>query len=36
MMKAVHCCVIALKRISIDDIVLDEDLKPGEWKEFFP
>ncbi len=36
MMKAVHCCVIALKRISIDDIVLDENLKPGEWKEFFP
>lgn len=33
MMKAVHCCVIALKRIAIDDIVLDENLKPGEWKE---
>lgn len=36
MMKAVRCCVIALKRISIDEIVLDENLKPGEWKEFFP
>ncbi len=36
MMKAVHCCVVALKRISIDDIVLDKNLAPGEWKEFFP
>lgn len=36
MMKAVRCCVVALKRISIDDIVLDEDLKSGEWKEFSP
>lgn len=36
MMKAVRCCVVALKRISIDDIVLDENLKPGEWKEFRP
>lgn len=33
MMKAVHCCVVALKRIAIDDVVLDENLKPGEWKE---
>ena len=33
MMKSVHCCVIALKRISIGDIVLDESLLPGEWKE---
>lgn len=33
MMKAVRCCVVALKRIAIDDIVLDEKLKPGEWKE---
>jgi len=32
MMKAVHCCVIELKRISI----LDETLSPGEWKEIFP
>ena len=36
MMKAVRCCVIALKRIAIDDITLDDNLKPGEWKEFFP
>ncbi len=35
MMKAVRCCVVALKRISIDDIILDETLKPGEWKEIF-
>lgn len=33
MLKAVRCCVIGLKRISIDDIVLDEELQPGEWKE---
>ena len=33
MLKAVRCCVIGLKRISIDDIVLDEGLQPGEWKE---
>lgn len=36
MLKAVRCCVISLKRISIDSIVLDESLKPGEWKPFFP
>ena len=35
MMKSVHCCVIELKRISIGDIVLDESLRPGEWKEIF-
>ena len=35
-MKAVHCCVIELKRISIEDIILDETLSPGEWKEIFP
>lgn len=33
MLKAVRCCVIGLKRISIDNIYLDETLKPGEWKE---
>lgn len=33
MMKAVGCCVIALKRISIGDIVLDPALEPGQWKE---
>ena len=36
MMKSVHCCVIELKRLSIGTIVLDETLKPGEWKEIFP
>lgn len=36
MMKAVHCCVIELKRISIGNILLDESLLPGQWKEFFP
>lgn len=35
MLKAVGCCVIGLKRISIDNIILDERLKPGEWKEIF-
>ena len=35
MMKAVRCCVISLKRISIDSIKLDESLNPGEWKEWF-
>lgn len=33
MMKSVHCCVIELKRISISDIILDDALLPGEWKE---
>ena len=33
MLKAVGCCVIFLKRISIGDIVLDRNLKPGEFKE---
>ena len=36
MLKAVRCCVISLKRISMDSIVLDESLKPGEWKELLP
>lgn len=36
MMKAIHCCVIELKRISIGNILLDESLLPGQWKEFFP
>lgn len=35
MMRAVNCCVIYLKRIAMDDIVLDSNLKPGEWKEIF-
>ena len=33
MLKAVRCCIISLKRISIGNITLDEALKPGEWKE---
>lgn len=33
MMKAVGCLVIYLKRISMGEYVLDETLKPGEWKE---
>ncbi len=32
MLKTAGCCVIRLKRISIDNIRLDESLKPGEWK----
>lgn len=35
MLKAVGCCVIGLKRLSIDTIYLDENLKPGEWKEIY-
>lgn len=34
MLKTAGCCVIRLKRISIDNLVLDKSLKPGEWKEF--
>ena len=33
MMKAVRCLVIYLKRVSMGEYVLDEALKPGEWKE---
>lgn len=36
MMKVVRCLVLGLKRISIDNIVLDESLKPGEWREIYP
>lgn len=35
MMKVVRCLVLSLKRVSVDGIVLDPDLKPGEWKEIF-
>ena len=34
MLKVVGCCVIYLKRISIGDIVLDPELKPGEYREW--
>ena len=33
MLKTVGCCIMYLKRISMGNIVLDETLKPGEWKE---
>ncbi len=33
MMKKVHCLVLQLKRVSMGNIVLDDSLKPGEWKE---
>lgn len=33
MLKAVGCCIIYLKRISMGEIILDENLKPGEWKK---
>lgn len=36
MLKAVRCCIISLKRISAGSISLDENLKPGEWKEIAP
>ncbi len=36
MLKAVRCCVISLKRISIGGILLDETLEPGQWREIFP
>ena len=35
MMKVVRCLVLSLKRVSMDGIPLDPDLKPGEWKELF-
>ena len=35
MMKVVRCLVLALKRVSVDGIALDPELKPGEWKEIF-
>ena len=36
MMKSVKCLVIYLKRISMGKYILDENLKPGEWKEIVP
>ena len=33
MMKAVHCLVLQLKRVSMGDISLDPTLQPGQWKE---
>ncbi len=36
MMKQVNCCVVILKRHSMGDVELDEQLAPGQWKEIFP
>ena len=36
MMKVVRCLVLQLRRISVDGMVLPEDLEPGEWREFIP
>lgn len=36
MLKAVRCCVISLKRISVGSITLDDTLAPGQWKEIDP
>lgn len=36
MMKQVNCCVVILKRQSMDGLELDENLAPGEWKELPP
>lgn len=36
MLKAVGCCIIYLKRISVGSVSLDYGLKKGEWKEIFP
>ena len=36
MLKAVGCCIVYLKRISMGNIVLDETLSPGEWKKIPP
>lgn len=33
MMKQVNCCVVILKRHSMDGLELDENLAPGQWKE---
>ena len=33
MMKEVRCLVLQLKRISMGELVLDETLAPGQWKE---
>ena len=35
MMKAVRCLILSLKRVRVDNLLLDESLNPGEWKEIF-
>ena len=34
MLKVVGCCVIRLKRVSMGNIVLDDTLNPGDYREF--
>lgn len=36
MLKAVGCNIIALRRVSMGDFTLDENLAPGQYKEIFP
>lgn len=36
MLQAVGCCTLALKRVEMAGILLDETLRPGEWKEMDP
>ena len=36
MLKVVGCCVIRLKRVSMGNIVLDDTLNPGDYREFVP
>lgn len=33
MLRAVDCCVVSLKRVSVGSLFLDEGLKPGEYRE---
>ena len=33
MVKAIECCVVCLKRVSIGSLMLDENLKPGEYRK---
>ena len=36
MLKVVGCCVIRLKRVSMGNIMLDDTLNPGDYREFVP
>ena len=36
MLKAVGCCVVYLKRVSIGNLKLDESLAPGEYRPLTP
>ena len=33
MFKTQRCLILYLKRVAADEILLDENLRPGEWKE---